>query len=79
MDALRLLARWLIPDWRLVLRKAWSVKFNALSGFFSIAELLVSLFESSFPRGVFSALAIASIIGGTVSRVLAQKELTRRD
>lgn len=65
----------LIEDWKQVLRKAWSIKFNILAGALGALELVVP--PGTLPQGAF---LITSIILNTVIipavRVLAQQELT---
>ena len=44
----------LIPEWRAVLNKAWSVKFSLLAGLLGCAaEVALPIFSDSIPRGVF--------------------------
>lgn len=67
----------LIDDWKLIISKAWSIKFTALSIMFSALEVVVQLIEpDGIPNGLFAGIAAAvSVIAG-VSRVLAQTEIT---
>lgn len=65
----------LIPDWKRVLKRAWSVKFLTLAAVLSGAETLLQLGGNSFlPQWVVpAALGILSALG-ILARVLAQKE-----
>ncbi len=67
----------LLPDWRRVLRQAWSIRFSILATVFTAAEVVVPVFGDLLPRGVFVLLALAASIGATVSRLLAQPEMHR--
>ena len=67
----------LLPDWRRVLRRAWSVRFSLLAAAFTAAEVVVPVFGDVLPRGVFVLLAFASSIGATVARIVAQPEMHR--
>lgn len=67
----------LVDDWKAILAKAWSVKFNVLATLFGAAEVIVALVQpASIPNGVFAGIAACISIAANVSRVLAQKELT---
>ena len=63
-----------IPDWRVILRRAWSVRLMIVSCLFTMAEVLLPLYSSLFPRHVFAALSVASGVGGLVLRFVAQKD-----
>ena len=67
----------LLPDWRHVLRQAWSIRFSILATVLTAAEVLVPVFGESLPRGAFVPLALAASIGATVARLLAQPEMHR--
>lgn len=68
----------LIPDWKSVLRKAWSVKFMVLAALFSGGEVVFQIIEpamsESMPKGLFASLAGLVTAGALVARVLAQNE-----
>lgn len=61
---------------KLILKRAWSVRFTVLAGLFSTAEAVVPVFVDTLPRGMFVALSGVSIIGAMVSRVIAQEDLS---
>lgn len=60
-------------NWRVIVRKAWSLKFMALAGIFSTAEAVLPLYSDQFPRGLFASLTAASILGGMGARLFIQK------
>ena len=66
----------LIPDWKNVIRYAWSIKFSILAGAFSACEVILAYFPDALPRGTMAGLAGLSAFGGLVTRVMSQKELT---
>lgn len=68
----------LLPDWRRVLRQAWSVRLVVLSGLFAGAEMALPLFMDSMPRNLFAGLSMVAAIGGAVARVVAQPKMERR-
>jgi len=61
-----------IHDWRWVLRKAWSVRLAVVAGLFSALEVVVPLFESSMPRGVFALASGVSTMGAIIARFVIQ-------
>jgi hypothetical protein len=65
----------LLPDWKSVLTRAWSVKFLALSGVLSGCEAVMQVAGGSFlPPGVGPAVIGVLSALGILARVLAQKE-----
>jgi hypothetical protein len=67
----------LVDDWKAVLAKAWSVKFNIAATLFGAGEVVVALVQpASIPNGIFAGIAAVISILSNVSRVLAQKELS---
>lgn len=67
----------LLPDWRRILRQAWSIRFSLLAAVLTAAEVVMPLFGDSLPRGLFVVLALAASIGATVARIVAQPEMHR--
>lgn len=60
-------------DWRLILRRAWSVRLMVLAGVLSAAEMALPLFAGDMPRGAFAALAALTITGAMIARIVAQR------
>jgi len=66
----------LIDDWKLILAKAWSVKFNIASALFGGLEVAVQLVQpASVPDGLFAGFAAVVSVLAVGARVLAQKEI----
>jgi hypothetical protein len=70
-----------VPQWRRVLRHAWSVRFNIAVAVFSAAGSALSMVNGDsighpllIPALAFGATAIGSV-GAIVARVMSQKEL----
>lgn len=59
-------------QWRLVIRKSWSVRWIALAGLLSGAEIVLPLFVDAIPRAWFAVLAMCATAGAIWARVLAQ-------
>lgn len=67
----------LVPNWRLVIRRSWSIWLIVLAGLLSGAEVAINLLpvDLPVPQGLMAAIA-ASISGfAYVARLLAQKSL----
>lgn len=68
----------LLPEWKSVLSRAWSVKFMVLAALLSGVEVVMQILEPSvsatMPKGLFAALAGLTTAGALVARVLAQNE-----
>lgn len=71
----------LLPNWRDVLHKAWSIKFMLLAAFMSWIEVVMSILQPSntLPPGVFAALAGVVTSAALVARLLAQNEAGHDD
>ena len=68
----------LIPDWRLVLRRAWSIRLILLAGLFAGAAVAVELMSPDMlglPPEIFAALAAVVNAVALLARLLAQKEM----
>lgn len=65
----------IIPNWRKVLRKAWSVRLMILAALMSGIEIALPFFSDKFPRGVFTALSFVVVSGAFVARFVAQKDM----
>lgn len=65
----------LLPDWKDILTRAWSVKCLTLAAVVSGCETIVQLSGASlFPPAVASAVTGLLAAVGILARVLAQKE-----
>ncbi len=70
----------LIPNWRDVLRKAWSVRFMVLAFIFTIAEVAFpALGVGIFPPGLFALISGFFTAAAFVARTIAQKGITNAD
>lgn len=65
----------LLKDWRLILRRAWSIRLMLLAGILTGCETILPLFADELPRGVFAALSMLVIASAMVARLVAQKNL----
>jgi len=66
----------LLPNWREVLRKAWSIRLILLAGLLSGLEVVLPfLGELPIPSGAFAALSMVVTMAAFVARIVAQKDL----
>lgn len=66
----------LLPDWKRIVRKAWSVRLMVIAAALSGAEVALPFFSDSIPRGLFAALSAFVVSGAFVARLMAQKEMS---
>jgi hypothetical protein len=67
----------ILPNWKQVLRRAWSVRFLIAACVFSAGEVILPFFVHDMPRGWAVALSALCCIGGLVSRFVAQPEVNK--
>ncbi len=65
----------LIDDWRLIVRKAWSIRLGALAAVLSGAEVVLPLFSDMFPRNLFAVLSFVAVVGAMAARFVAQPKM----
>lgn len=65
------------PDWKTILRKAWSIRLMLLAGLLSGCEVILPMYVDSIPRNVFAGLSMLVITGAMIARILAQREANR--
>lgn len=65
-----------VPNWRLVLRYAWSIRLMLLAALLSGAEVALPLFEYSIPTGLFAALSAGVTAAALVARFVAQAPIS---
>lgn len=69
----------LIPNWRTVLRRAYSIRFLLVAGVLSGAEAALPLFSDVLSPRVFALLMFVVVAGALVARMFAQKGVTKDD
>jgi hypothetical protein len=71
----------LMPNWRAVLRYAWSVRLMLLAGLLSGAEVALPYLDGlvPIPPGVFAALTFITVGAAWVARLVAQQNLKPRE
>ena len=65
----------LVPDWKRIVRKAWSIRLAVLAAVLSGLEVILPMYSASLPRGTFVALSFACTCAALVARVVAQPKM----
>lgn len=66
----------LYPNWKSILRHAWSVRFAALAAFFSFCEVANALAGQQYlSPGKFAVLSGVFASAGFLSRLVAQRNI----
>jgi hypothetical protein len=68
----------LVPEWKWLIRKTWSIRLVILSALLSGFEVILPLFVDTIPRNLFAALSMCSAIAAGIARVVAQPKMERR-
>jgi hypothetical protein len=64
------------PDWRLIIRHAWSVRFIGFAAIFSMGEVALPIIQPYVPLNpIWLGVGAGASAGAAfVSRIIAQKE-----
>lgn len=65
----------LYPNWRDILRRAWSMRLMAAAFALTAVEVALPFFAGELPRGLFAALSGVAVGGAFVARLIAQRGL----
>ena len=63
----------LVPNWKIIVRKAWSVRLIILAGLLSGAEAAMPFIDDKMPRGAFAVASLMVTGAAFVARILVQK------
>ena len=63
----------LVPNWKIIVRKAWSVRLIILAGLLSGVVAAMPFIDDQMPRGVFAVASLLVTGAAFVARILAQK------
>lgn len=69
----------LIPDWRRVLARAWSVRLMILAAILSGIEVVLPFVEPYGPRGIFAAASGIVTGAAFMARLIAQRNMENGD
>lgn len=65
----------LYPNWKELIRRAWSIRLLVLAGFLSGCEVILPFFSEDIPRNLFAVLSFVAVSAAFVARLIAQKGL----
>lgn len=69
----------LVPNWKAVLQKAWSIRLMLLAGLLSGIEVALPFFTDNFHKGIAAGLSLAVTFAALVMRIVAQQDVTNAD
>jgi len=71
----------LVPHWRRVLKRAWSIRFMAAAFVFSALELVLPAFDGTLPIPPRAFALLSGLTAGAafVSRLVAQSSVSKGD
>lgn len=65
----------LYPNWKQIIRKAWSVRFMTMAAILSACEVVLPLYEDTIPRNIFASLSFFFVTAAFISRIVAQRDV----
>ena len=65
----------LVDDWKVILRKAWSMRFIAMTAALGGLEMALPLFSDAVPRNIFLGLSIVTSVAAAIFRLLYQPKM----
>jgi hypothetical protein len=65
----------LYENWRTILRKSWSLRFQTLAFGLIFAEAALPFFEDYFSRKQFAVLLGLVVASAFIARLVAQKDI----
>jgi hypothetical protein len=66
----------LLPDWRAVARRAWSLRLMAIAAVLSAAEIALPYLVDGMPVGLFASLSGMVSVAAMAARVMAQRGMS---
>jgi len=65
----------LYPNWKEIIRKAWSIRFIVMAGILSGCEVILPLFGDSIPKNLFASLSLFFVTAAFIARIVAQRDV----
>lgn len=65
----------LVSEWKLILKKAWSIRLMLVAGVLSGLEVVLPFLSPGVPDGLMAVLSGCVVCAAFVARLLAQKEI----
>lgn len=67
----------LLPDWKRVAKKAWSVRLNVIGFVFIGAEAALPFFNDALAPRPMAAIAAMVVVGALIARLTIQKDFDK--
>ena len=65
----------LYPNWKQIIRKAWSVRFMMMAAILSACEVVLPLYEDTVPKNLFASLSFFFVSAAFIARIVAQRDV----
>ena len=63
------------PNWKQIIRKAWSIRFMTMAAILSACEVVLPLYEDTIPKNLFASLSFFFVTAAFISRIVAQRDV----
>ena len=65
----------LYDNWKLIVKKAWSVRLMVIAFFLTMTEAMLPFFSNAVPSRLFAILSGLAVAGAFVARIVAQRDV----
>ena len=65
----------LYPNWKEIMRKAWSIRLAMLATAFSLLQVVIPIYADVLPRDTFAILTAVATVGVIVARLVWQQDV----
>ena len=65
----------LLPDWKYIIKKAWSIRLMVIAGLLTGGEMILPMFSDAIPDKLFAVLTFVCVAAALVARLMAQNEI----
>lgn len=65
----------LYENWKIIVKKAWSVRLMAIAFLLTMAEVMLPFFSDAVPHNIFAVLSGLCVAGAFVARIVAQRDV----
>ena len=65
----------LYPNWKEIIRKAWSIRLAMLATLFSLVQVVIPIYADVLDRDTFAILTAISTVGVIVARLVWQEDV----
>jgi len=65
----------LYPNWKQIVRRAWSVRFMTMAAILSACEVVLPMYENNIPKNLFASLSFLCVTSAFIARIVAQRDV----